>query len=379
MGRVNPCRCAVSVELALAVGALIVAAAAAGVAIRGRSAVAGAPDLARLDDVGRSLDEVGRTLAAMAARQEALGAGSERALDLRQGAIDRQLGEVGRSVSGQVDRMSNELERFRSVVEGLKSDDAERHGQLVEGLRTTILQSREVAQVAAGLRDALLQPGVRGQWGERMAEDVLLASGMRPGINYVRGQTLASGTRPDYTFVLPEGRHLHMDVKFPLVNYLRALEQDAGPEQDALVDRFLGDVKGRVKELARRDYAQPDATPGFVLMFIPNEGVYSIVLERAPSLLDEALGLGVVPCAPSSLFAVLAVIRQAVDAFALNESSGELLAGVARFEHQWNLFADQLDKVARNVDRLHNSVADLNGPRRRQLDRHLAELHELGS
>ena len=42
----------------------------------------------------------------------------------------------------------------------------------------------------------------------------------------------APGGIPDYTFLLPQGLSLHMDVKFPLNNYLRFLDATSDVERD---------------------------------------------------------------------------------------------------------------------------------------------------
>jgi len=53
-----------------------------------------------------------------------------------------------------------------------------------------------------------------------MAEDVLQLAGFVENVNYVKQKTLAAGSRPDFTFLLPRKLTLNMDVKFPLDNYL---------------------------------------------------------------------------------------------------------------------------------------------------------------
>jgi len=333
----------------------------------------------RTSSMEGALSDLRHELARVGELEEGRARHSGRELDLTQAAIGAQLNGLGRSVGEQMHQVSSELDRMRSVVDGLRDQGAAQHGQLVEGIRGTLLQSRELARTTAQLREALASPNVRGQWGERMAEDVLAGSGLRSGINYVRGRTLPGGTRPDFTFLLPQGRHLHMDVKFPVANYLRSLESASEVEAGDHQRRFLTDVRGRLKELSHRDYADPESTVGFILMFIPNEAVFGFIHQHDPGLLDEALRVRVVPCSPSTLFAVLAVIRQAVDSMAIQRASGELLDCMAQFEHQWGLFGSQLDKVEKHVGTLGNSIGELNGARRRQLERQLDRVDELRS
>ena len=52
-----------------------------------------------------------------------------------------------------------------------------------------------------------------------------------------------------------------MDVKFPMASYLRYLEVDTDAERQAHLKRFLADVRLRVKELAKREYAAESGRP----------------------------------------------------------------------------------------------------------------------
>jgi DNA recombination protein RmuC len=182
---------------------------------------------------------------------------------------------------------------------------------------------------------------------------------------------------PDFTFMLPGDRVLHMDVKFPVDNYLRHLEATSERERDQHAIAFVRDVRARVRELSSRVYIDPDGTLDEVLLFIPNEAVYAFAHQHDRDLLDVALQQKVVLCSPSTLFSVLAVIRQAVEQTQLQRTSDEILACLAAFEQQWGKFSDALDKVGRSLDTVRRSWDDLSGTRRRQLERQLDRVGEL--
>jgi len=74
-------------------------------------------------------------------------------------------------------------------------------------------------------------------------------------------------------------------------------------------------------------------------------------------------------CSPSTLFAVLAVVRQAIDHFRLEQASNEILDCLGTFTVQWQKFTDQLDKVGRQLDGSQKAFAELAGTRRNQLQR----------
>ena len=219
----------------------------------------------------------------------------------------------------------------------------------------------------------------RGQWGERMADDVLRAAGFVEGVQYLRNRQLDGGPgRPDFTFLLPEGRKLHMDVKFPIASYVRYIEAEAGPGSDAAERQFLADVRTAIKGVATRDYIDPAAgTLDFMLVFIPNEHIYSFVHQRDPRISEEALSLGVVLCSPLTLFALLSVIRQAADSFALAHAADEILRALGAFQQQWSKYRDAVDAVGRRIDSLQRAYDDLRGPRTRALERRLIDVEQL--
>jgi DNA recombination protein RmuC len=139
------------------------------------------------------------------------------------------------------------------------------------------------------------------------------------------------------------------------------------------------DVRARVKELSGRLYIHPDDTVDEVLLFIPNESVYAFVHTHDRDLVEVALRQKVVLCSPSTLFSVLAVIRQAVEQVQLQRTSDEILACLAAFEQQWGKFTDALDKVGRGLDTVRRGWDDLAGTRRRQLEHQLDRVGDLRS
>ena len=289
-----------------------------------------------------------------------------RALDLRTTAFEKR-----------VEGLTEQLTRLGDVVTQLQQETAHQHGQLVSGLRDATSSTRQLAETTAHLREALASPKARGQWGERMADDVLRLAGMVEGVTYRKQTAIPGGAIPDVTFMLPGGRDLHMDVKFPVDNYLRHLEAATDAERDTHAKAFLRDVRGRVKELATRGYIDPDATLDEVLLFIPNESVWAFIHERDPDLIDVALRQKVVLCSPVSLFAVLAVIRQAVEQTRLARTSDEILQCLAGFGQQWTKFSEALDVVVKRFDTAQRGLEEVTGPRRRQLERQLDRVEDL--
>jgi DNA recombination protein RmuC len=295
-------------------------------------------------------------------------------LGVRVEAGARELSLHRDAIGEQLTSMGDELGRVSALVGALQVDRARQHGELVQGIQDTLRSTNELANTTQALRAALASPKARGQWGERMADDVLRTAGLIEGVNYRKQRAIAGGTIPDFTFLLPHDIELHMDVKFPVDNYLRHLEADSDAQRVATCSAFLRDVRNRIKELASRGYADPTTTPGFLLLFIPNESVYAFIQEHDGGLSDAALAQGVVLCSPFTLFAVLGVVRQAVDCFLLERASDEILDALTGFSQQWRRFSDHVDKLGKQLGTVQGTYDELATTRRRQLEKELDEI-----
>ncbi len=288
-----------------------------------------------------------------------------------------RMGAEGRVIDRQLAEVKDEMARMSALVRELERDRESKFGDLAGQLRFAGEQTAALADTTSRLREALSGTKARGQWGERMADDVLRLAGFVENVNYRRQRAGEGGGIPDFTFLLPAGQVCHMDVKFPLDNYLRSLDADVDMERLRFRRAFLSDVRGRVRELAKRDYAADERSVDVVLLFIPNEQLYCYIQEHDAALLDEALRSKVVMCSPLTLFAVLAVIRQAADSFTLQQRSQEILGLMGGFTRQWGRFVEQMDKLGRRLEGAQRDYDSLMGARRRQLDRQLERIDDL--
>lgn len=289
-------------------------------------------------------------------------------LDTKKGLIDQQL-----------QQMTAKLEDASRLMKELEKDRIKKFEQLASQLNTATQQTSALTQTTNLLREALASTKARGQWGERMAEDVLRVIGFIENVNYFKQKAInGTGSRPDFTFLLPDDLKLNMDVKFPLDNYIKFLETDLESEKVKFRNSFMRDVKARIKEVTTREYINPEQnTVDYVLLFIPNEQIYSFIHEQDSSILDEGLKNRVIFCSPITLFAVLAVIRQTVENFALEKTSNEILSLFGVFKKQWGEFLKKLELLGKRIEDTQKEYELLITTRRRQLERPLNKIDDL--
>src|SRR5262249_9191076 len=114
-----------------------------------------------------------------------------------------------------------------------------------------------------------------------------------------------------------------------------------------------------------------------LLMFVPNEQVLGFVQEHDDAVLEDAMRNRIVICSPLTLFAVLRVVRQAVDNFRLERTANDILVLLGQFSDQWDKFGDKLDTVSRSFASAQKHLDDLCTTRTRALQRPLDRIAAL--
>lgn len=287
-----------------------------------------------------------------------------------------ELDEKRVAVESAVAKLSDQLKGYEKLMREFEAERGAKYGSLEKGLKDASETTQKLAATTEGLRALLDNSRARGQWGERMADDILRAAGLQENIQYLKNRAQeTSASRPDFTFLLPDGHRLNMDVKFPLDNYLRFSNAATDEEREGHRAQFLRDVKNRIKEIQKRDYINPaENTLDYVLLFIPNEQVYGFIHEAAPGLVDEALAQKVVLCSPFTLYAVLSVVRQSFDNFHFAQATQEVLALISNFAAVYEKFRERFHKLGDELDKTRAAYDEIAQTSFKRLDSAVAKI-----
>ena len=156
---------------------------------------------------------------------------SDRQIDARELESKKEL--IDKTLQGVGGKLEEKLTDVSKRLETLDKDWGEKLGTLTGQLHMTGEQIASLARTSSSLREALGSTKARGQWGQRVAEDVLTLAGFLENVDFRKEAPGAAGTRPDFTFPVPPDRKLNMDAKFPFDNYVKYLEAASGADQEA--------------------------------------------------------------------------------------------------------------------------------------------------
>jgi len=284
--------------------------------------------------------------------------------------------EVESSVKGIVDNqekmltqiirgLEKQLDQSQKGVVDLKTQNA----AIRQQLESTAKVTEGLQASTEGLRNLLANNRLRGEWGEQVAEDLLMAAGFVEKVNYLKQATTAEA-RPDFTILLPDGYRLNVDAKFPFDDLITYQEAKAPADKKRALAAFNTAVRNKIREVSSKDYIDPEnQTLDFVIMFIPNEMIFSFVYEKLPDINQYANERKVVLAGPFGFTAVLRMVLQAHRNFHHEKSLMQILGLISKFQEEYLKFGDSMERLGKQLDTAQKTFMEVEGTRSRRLTR----------
>jgi DNA recombination protein RmuC len=246
------------------------------------------------------------------------------------------------------------MQRTETQLQALEQARRESHGSIKSQLEAVGAAQKALSEETRNLVKALRRPEVRGQWGEITLQRLVELAGMQEHCDFVTQSHTLTDTgaiRPDMVIHLPEGRQLVVDVKTPLDAYLEATEaEDEAARKTALL-RHANVVAGRVRELSAKAYwSQFEASPEFVILFIPGDQFLSAALAEKPDLLDSALRQNIILATPTSFVALLKAIAYGWQQVALTENATEIRRLAVELYDRVSTFTGHMADMGKQLD-----------------------------
>lgn len=259
-----------------------------------------------------------------------------------------------KSVNTMVSEIQSQVKTYQQEIKSTEQDRVVKFSEIVNVASRLSLSTEKLGKI-------LSTNNLRGQWGERIADDMMKTSGLLENTHYVKNKQLETSlNRPDFTFFLPDEHKINMDVKFPINNFMRAQETEDLAEQKRFLKDFETDVKSRIQELTKRDYINPEEnTVDFAILFVPSESVYAAIYSNCSSIFEYAEERKIILAAPFTLIAILKIITQSFRHFFYERKIRDIVAlieklgdDLERFGERFSGFDDQMKKMKKSYDEI---------------------------
>lgn len=308
-----------------------------------------------------------------------------RFLDLAKKELEAKRQEFGKDLENKenaiqkvIDRVQKDLLGHQEELRKFEADRNKKYGQLSALLEDHKGVTEKLRLSTERFNQILSNSRLRGQWGERIAEDILRNCGLIENTHYQKNKRIEGGqTRPDYTFFLPDGHKVNMDVKFPLENLMKATDIEDKNQQEIYKKNFVVDVRQKIKEVTSRDYINPsENTLDYVLLFVPIERIFSHLNDEHPEVIEEAMRKSVILISPFSLFAILRIIHQSFINFHYEQSTKKIIDLINNFLKDFELFKNRFGEFDKRLLALRSLYDDISDKSFKRLDKKIEKIED---
>ena len=259
----------------------------------------------------------------------------------------------------QLAPVKQQLEQMQTVVAQLEKERSTQFASISEQLRNAVESDENLRKQTQTLAQALSSNSLRGVWGEAQLRKLVELAGLIKHADFSEQATIATeggSGRADMVINLPGGKSLAIDSKVPFNSYQEASaisELATGEElarRSKLLEEHVKAMRKHIDDLGSKAYwTGLEASPDFVVCFVPSESLLSAALEQDPAILEYAFKKNVALASPVSLFSVLKTINYI---WRQNADESQIRSMIKLGKELY----DRVGKVAQVADKLGRSI-----------------------
>jgi len=308
--------------------------------------------------------------------QEALRQNSEQFLATAKEVLNSQKNEIRTDLEGKKSMISEmiveirrEIKRNEDRIQQSENERLKSFSELSNELKSYKEITGDLKTSTDKLKDLLSNNQMRGAFGEQVAEDLLRMAGFVIGQSYTKNETQDTrDTRPDFTILLPDQTKVNIDVKFPYSALLKYTEAESKVDKQKYLSDFKKDVREKIKQVCTRDYVNPEEkTVDFVVLFIPNEMIFSFIYDKMNDIWEEAMRKKVILAGPFSFTAILRMVKQAYTNFRYQENLHQIIGLIQKFDEEYQKYSESIDKLGERIASTANQFQVVSTTREKKL------------
>lgn len=282
--------------------------------------------------------------------------------------------------------LNERIKEYRDLLANMQRLDLSDRENLRSKLGDMMESAVRIEEKAMSLTNALSSDvKFQGTWGEFTLENILDLAGLEKNREYFLQEVLkdSSGNtyRPDVVVRFPNDTKLIIDSKVSLSAYFEYVNSE---EKNQALKNLRTSVKNHIDQLAQKKYQNLEGVGGidFVYMFIPVEGVYSLVLKENPEMLEYGLKKNIILVSPVNLIANLKTVASIWRLEKQSQNADLVASKAGAMYDKFAGLVEDLEKLSSSLDKskqLQESILSKLATGRGNLMTRSEELRELGA
>lgn len=275
-----------------------------------------------------------------------------------------------------LDPLREQLRHFRQQTQDQHEARLKENEALVGKIGQLTALNQEVQESAAQLTRALRSDSrQQGAYGEMMLEQLFEAVDLQSGIHYEMQASFQSTAedgssqrqRPDCLVYLPKGpsgapRYAIIDSKVALTQYVAYVNAETPEAAQAALRAHTQAIQNHIQGLAGKRYHQLEGSAlEFTMLFVPNEGAMLAALKQRHDLFTEAAARRIVLVSPSTLLAMLRMIRSLWQQDDIQRNARDIADRAGKLYDKFVLMYQSLEAVGEHLQKSQDSYRQAMG------------------
>lgn len=286
---------------------------------------------------------------------------------IAQQVLDQNSNYITERAQADIEKVISPLNQrvgeYKSYLDNLHKYDLKDRESLRERLNQMIESANRIGTEASSLTQALSSDvKFQGAWGELTLERILELAGLEKGTEYFTQEVLQSDegktVRPDVVIKLPNDSHIIIDSKVSLKAYFDYINTD---NKEAALKALKSSIQVHIDSLSKKQYQDVAGvkTPDFVYLFIPVEGVYSLVLSSFPELIDDSIKKNIVLVSPVNIMSNLRTVASLWRLEKQSKNAEELARKAGQMYDKFVSLIDDVQKLGTNLKRAQDGHGEI--------------------
>ncbi|MDP6414226.1 MAG: DNA recombination protein RmuC [Gammaproteobacteria bacterium] len=253
--------------------------------------------------------------------------------------------------------LQEKIKQFEKRVEETYDKESKERFSLAKEIKNLQELNSRISEEAVNLTNALKGDNkAQGSWGEFVLESILEKSGLVKGREYDVQVSLkaedGSKSQPDVVVHLPESRDVIIDSKVSLKAWDAFCSSEDEQSREDFLKQHIQSVRLHVKNLSGKDYQNLVGVNSldYVLLFMPIEAAYSVVIQHDPELNQHAFERNIIFVGPTTLLTTLKTVHNLWRLVQQNQNATEIAKQAGNLYDKFVAFVGDLDEVGQRID-----------------------------